>query len=406
MKSLKILSYGDNPYVSTGYGQVWLNLLKRWTKLRPNWEFYHLGWQSRDRPHKTELGFIQLPMGKLEYGYDTVTSNLLRYKPDFLITLCDVGWQSGFIKGVFEAKKAGWRGKWIMYTPIDTHSWAMTWSEIFDKPDINVAMAEWGKKMMELYQVPNVVMIPHGVDTKEFKPLNKEEIKTKLGLSGKFVVGFVGRNQRRKMLVNLIRGFSTFAQGKDDVILALHTDQEPAKAKQHNETPFVGWSLPYIQWKYKIADKLKLTKAGLDIDTRQRIQPENMNEIYNIMDVFCFATGGEGFGLPAIECQAAGVPLLMTACSTGFELCKKENLIPVLKDKYGRMVVDIGTNGVEFVYPDDIAIAKLLDKFYDDWKKSGKLLKKESEEARKFALKYDWDLIAPKWIELFEENAR
>jgi len=402
---LTILSYGDNPLVSTGYGQVWNNLLKRWTKQKPKWKFYHLGWQSRDRAHETKEGFIQLPMGKLEYGYDTVVTNIMKYNPDFFITLCDVGWQSGFIKSVYEAKRRGWKGKWIAYTPIDTHSWAMTWDEIFQSPDINVAMSQWGEAMMKKHNVPNVTMIPHGVDTKVFYPLSiREQLREKYKVNDKFVVGFVGRNQRRKMIANLIKGFSNFAKNKDDVLLLLHTDQEPAKAKQNVETAFVGWSLPYLQDKFKIEDKLKLSKTNLDIDTRQKIAPQNMNEIYNLMDIFCYATGGEGFGLPAIECQSAGVPLLMTSCTTAFELCRKHNLIPVLVDCYGRAVVDIGTNGVEFVYPDDIKIAELLEKYYNDWKGKKELLKKESEDARKFSLKYDWDIISKRWINLFENE--
>ena len=397
---------GDNPYVSTGYGQVWFNLLKRWKKERPDWEFYHVGWQGRDRAHMTNAGFTQLPMGQAQYGYDTVVDNLLDYNPDFIVTLCDVGWQSGYVKPIFEARKRGWKGKWIAYTPVDTHSFVMTWQEIFEMPDVNVAMSKWGEKMMVKNGIHNVVRIDHGVDTKVFYPLpDIENIKKKIGLSNKFVVGFVGRNQKRKMLDRLIVGFSHFAKNKEDVILMLHTDQEPPQARQLAESAsFVGWSIPYMQWKYKVKDKIKLTKGNLNIDVRQKINPENMNEIYNLMDVFCYPTGGEGFGLPAIECQSSGVPLLMAANTTGFELCKEKNLIKPLTDKYDRVCVDIGTNGVEFVYPDDLEIAKILDKYYKDWKEDKKLLLKEKKDAREKALNYSWDVIAPKWIELFEKE--
>ena len=344
-------------------------------------------------------------MEKEQYGYDTILPNLMNINPDILITLCDVGWQSGYIPPIFEARKRGWKGIWIAYTPVDTHVWAYTWDKIFDIPDVNVAMSEWGEAMMKKYRVPNVIRINHGVDTKTFYPLaNKEELKKRL-VKDKFVIGFVGRNQKRKMLDRLILGFSHFAKDKNDALLMLHTDQEPSQGRQLKETAgFVGWSIPYMEWKYKLKDKLKLTKTKLDIDERQKVQPENMNEIYNLMDIFCFPTGGEGYGLPAIECQSAGVPLLMTANTTGFELCKEYNLIPALKDKYDRTCVDIGTNGVEFVYPDDIKIAELLEKYYQDWKGKKELLKIESKKAREFALKTDWDIISLNWIKLFEER--
>jgi len=393
-KKLKIISYGDNPYVSTGYGQVWLNLLSRWCKLRPDWAFYHLGWQNRDRPHKTLEGYTMLPMGKKEYGFDTVFENLMKYKPDFLVTLCDVGWQSGFIEGVRQAKINGWKGKWVAYTPVDTDAWAMTWDEVFKEPDINVAMSKFGETKLKEHSVENIITIPHGADIETFKPIeDRNSLKQKYGLAGKFAVGFVGRNQVRKMLDRLMLAFKNFSKGKDDVVLVLHTDMEP---------PQQGWSIPYLQWKFQIADKLKLTKGNLDIDARQRIQPEGMNEIYNMMDVFCYATGGEGFGLPGLECQASGVPLLMTDCTTAYDLCQEENKIPVLKDKYGRECVNIGTNGVHFVYPDDVAMSELLDKKYKKWK-TGEL-QEEAKKARAFAETYGWDEIAKVWLDLFEKG--
>lgn len=392
---MRILSMGDNPKTSTGYGCVWDNLLSNWKKLKPDWEFLHIGWQNRDRPHETKEGYVMLPMGNLEYGYDVTYPNLMKYKPDIFITLCDVGWQSGYIEHVQKAKQDGWKGKWIAYTPIDSHYWAMTWDEILRQPDVNVAMAKFGEEMMKQQKVPNVRRIDHGVDLDTFKPINRNELREKYKVSDKFVVGFVGRNQQRKMLDRVLIGFTEFAKDKEDVILMLHTDAEPPMAG--------GWSLRYWQWKLKIEGKLRLTKPNLDIIGRQRIDTNNMNEIYNMMDVFCYGTGGEGFGLPGIECQASGVPLLMTDCSTALDLCRDENKIKVLKDSYGRDVVIWGTNGVGFKVPDDVHMVELLNKMYKEWKE-GKLIER-SKEAREFSEKYDWKIIAKQWVDLFDQEA-
>jgi len=109
---MKILSYGDNPKTSSGYGQIWDNLLSRWAKIKPDWEFIHVGWQNHDRPHKIE-GYTMLPLFKVEYGFDTVFPYLMKYQPDVLLTMADVGISAGFIDAVNEAKKKGWRGKWM-----------------------------------------------------------------------------------------------------------------------------------------------------------------------------------------------------------------------------------------------------------------------------------------------------
>jgi glycosyltransferase involved in cell wall biosynthesis len=371
--------------------------------MKPEWEFYHVGWQNIDRPHKIIEGYWMLPRKKDGHGFDTVLEYLMEYKPDILITLADVGWQGGFLEMVYEAKKRGWSGKWVAYTPIDTHSWEYVWwDKVFQAPDLNVAMAEWGEKAMKEHSVPNVTMIPLGVDIETFKPLeNKEILRFNNQIHDKFVLGFVGRNQTRKMLDRLLRGFALFSKDREDVLLLLHTDLLP---------PEVGWSLPCLLEKFEkeidpqLEKKTILTKDRLDSNKRQRIQPESMNEFYNMMDVFLYPTGGEGFGLPGIECQAAGTPLLMTAYTTGFELTnyRKERQIPVLKDTHGREVTNIGHNGIENAYPDDIEMANILGKLYNDWKE-GKL-DEEREKAREFSLKYSWDKISKLWINLFENE--
>jgi len=404
---MKILSYGDNPKVSSGYGQVWDNLLTRWCKEKPEWEFYHLGWQNRDRPHQRKEGYWMLPLLHKEYGFDTVAHNLLTINPDILITLADVGWQAGFIEGIEAARQKGWRGLWFAYTPVDTHTWEyLTWNEILEKPDIIIAMSEAGLDTFRKFGVSNLKYIPHGVDTKIYKPLaNRDELRKKYNIHDKFVVGFVGRNQKRKMIANLLKGFAQFSKGKNDVRLLLHSEVFPPQ----KDMP--GWNIPNLIKKFEAlfdpqySEKIVFTKQNLDAAIKQRIQPEQMNEIYNLMDIFCFATGGEGFGLPAIECQAAGVPLMMTNNTTGPELITDHGiLIPVLEDKYGRQVTEIGMNGIENTYPDDVAIANLLNEVYDDWKKGSEKLKQMAKKSREFSLHYDWDIIASKWIKLFEEN--
>jgi glycosyltransferase involved in cell wall biosynthesis len=183
----------------------------------------------------------------------------------------------------------------------------------------------------------------------------------------------------------------------------MHTDIESG----------AGWSVPCLIAKYekeldpeleKPKPKVITTKQGLDVVARQTISTESMNEIYNLMDVFCYAVGGEGFGLPGIECQSAGVPLAMTNYSSACEIvCEDDLLIDVLKDKYDRMVTEIGCNGIENAIPDDFSIAEVLEKMYSEWKSGN--VNERKERARKFALKYDWDIISNKWIKLFEDEA-
>jgi len=403
-----ILSYGDNPLASTGYGCVWENLLSRWAKAKPDWKFYHVGWQQIDREFKTAEGYYRLPTGRAEMGADTIVPNTLQLKPDFLVTLADVGKQLGYVKAVFEAKKMGWKGKWVAYVPLDTPNWALYWDEMFDAPDIIISMSEFGKAQMEKFGVKKVTPILHGVDTEVYRPLEERNIlRQKFEIDNKFVVGFVGRNQIRKMQPYWMKGFAKFAKGKDDVCLLLHTDADPPAGEGR------GWAMNAIIWKLEKeigedltkSKKIILTRSNLDIKERQKIGKNQMNEIYNLMDLFLFPTGGEGFGLPIVECQSAGVPIIMSDNTTGPELAGKTGeLIKMLKDNHNRTMSVIGTNGVTNAIPDDEHIAELLEKYYADWKNGKKLLKEMSKKGREFALTLSWDNISKKWIDLFEEE--
>jgi glycosyltransferase involved in cell wall biosynthesis len=95
---------------------------------------------------------------------------------------------------------------------------------------------------------------------------------------------------------------------------------------------------------------------------------------------------------------------MMTDYSAATEIVSdKELLIPVLKDIHGRNVTEIGCNGVENAIPDDVAVSELLEKVYKEFQE-GKL-KERGEKAREFAVKYDWEIIADKWIKFFEQEA-
>jgi len=403
-----VLSYGDNPLASTGYGCTWENLLSRWAKFKPDWKFYHVGWQSIDRVHKTKEGYYRLPTGREEMGIDTVQPYIDKYNPDFLITLIDVGKQLGFTQKIKDAKKRGWRGKWIAYVPIDTPDWSVYWDEMFDSPDVIIAMSKFGEAQMRRFNVKNkVVPILLGVDNDVYKPLdNRDELRKNFNLQDKFVAGFIGRNQIRKMQPYWMRGFALFAKGKPDVCLLLHTDVIPPAGDGR------GWAMNALIWQiernmgedFTNSRRIMLTRSNMDIKERQKIGKEGVNEIYNLMDIFLYPSGGEGFGMPAVECQAAGVPILMSDNTTGPELAQSGELIKMLKDNHGRVSSIIGTNGVSNAIPDDIHIAELLEKYYQDWKGEKKLLKQMSKNGIEFSKTLSWDIIAKQWLDLFERE--
>jgi len=385
----KIMILTDSPFLSTGYGSVMYNLLKRTSHL---YDYLFIG-NSAERIHERKLGkgyYKALPRFS-DFGYDVLGKYLEKYKPDILLTLYDIGYQSGFIDIINNAHQIGWRGRWIAYIPVDTETKEVfTWKDVSDGMDIIVAMSKFGQKLLKENYNVDAEYIPHGVDKNVFRVGNT---KSKSGIDeDTFVVGAVGKNQIRKMWNVLFKAFSKFQKGKKDVKLLLHTDTEPKSMES-------GWSLKYYANKYKF--NISTTTGKLTHVERQFIDNEKMADIYNSMDLYAFPTGGEGFGIPTLEALSCGIPVVTTDYTTGKELAGDAgfDLIPVLKDQYGRNILWEGLNGVEFAIADDKKLSELMEKYYKIWKKGE--YGPEKYKARKHAEKYDYDDIIKKWINLF-----
>ena len=403
MKKINVLWVTDDPWQKTGYGMVGRNVLTRLVK-EENLNIYSLGLQHGGAEIEWE-GIKVLPRMSNNEGFDVIGKYILDKKIDVVITLRDVGLQAGYVEGINHVRKMGWKGKWYGYLPIDSNTFVPEWLNIVKHMDGVIAMAESGGKVINettkrLGHEIKPVVIPHGVDMKVFKP-NREEVRKKLTDSGvpysdMFIIGAVGRNQGRKMWNALVRGFAKFAKDKDDVALLLHTDKTPSH-------PADGWMIDYIADKRGCLNKVYFTNPNLDMYSRFLIDDKKMCEIYNAFDVFALVTGGEGFGVPLIEAQACGLPIITTAYTTGFELVEGHGeLVPILKDKHGRDVMMEGQNGVEFAVADDIVLAETLEKLYKDKKLRDKYSKGSIEHAKK----YDWDEINKQWVKLINEQPK
>jgi glycosyltransferase involved in cell wall biosynthesis len=158
--------------------------------------------------------------------------------------------------------------------------------------------------------------VPHGIDTAVFAPRPQAEARARVGLpTGAFVVGAVAMNKgypSRKSLPQIVEAFAAFRQDHDDALLYLHT--ELAGAFQE------GVDLPPL-----------LQAFGLDPDVvrfpdQYRYQfdpftPEHMADVYSSFDVLLNPAMGEGFGLPVLEAQACGVPVVVTDFTAMSEVC-------------------------------------------------------------------------------------
>jgi glycosyltransferase involved in cell wall biosynthesis len=228
-----------------------------------------------------------------------------------------------------------------------------------------IAYSDFGRG--EVHKIlPGAVeaVIPHPVDTKMFKPLDKAkcfdiylgEAMQDYGFEGTFVVGGVYRNHRRKGTDLLLRGFKRFLQyerPEKRAILYLVTDQYDA----------YGFNLQgLVKDTYELSGRVVLapTKGG-----RSGPADNALSEIYNCFDVHCCPFRAEGFGLTVLESLASGIRTLCTkfASPASYAAGVADFVTPV---DYEPLVVTNCEWAV--VHPDDIA--KGLLKLYNEDTKS------------------------------------
>tara|TARA_R110000824_G_scaffold88360_1_gene217269 strand:- start:2641 stop:4521 length:1881 start_codon:yes stop_codon:yes gene_type:complete len=203
------------------------------------------------------------------------------------------------------------------------------------------------KEMHKLGQTH--VKTVHGIiDTSNFKKLSPEERKSlreKNNIKEKddcYVIGFVFRNQLRKSVPNLIEGFKIFRNKNPHIKnskLLLHTSflegwDIRSLANEHKvdwndiiTTHMCGKCGKYeVKTFQKPNDKCRFCLSPNTLNTTgvgMGITEAQLNEVYNLMDVYChpFTSGGQE--IPIQEAKLTELITLVTNYSCGEEMCDK-----------------------------------------------------------------------------------
>lgn len=139
------------------------------------------------------------------------------------------------------------------------------------------------------YSGKNAVVIPNGVNTKEFFPRNKDEARTSLGLpDNSTYVGYVGNLLEVKGADRLPEIFSHIKKKVPGVEFIVIGD---------------GILRP------QIAHDLSMYSIG-DSALKGMIEPADIPTWMNALDVLIMPSREEGFGIVALEAQACGVPVV------------------------------------------------------------------------------------------------
>lgn len=166
----------------------------------------------------------------------------------------------------------------------------------FSRAHALVAVDERTKEYY-LQRYPNykskIHVIPTGVDTNIFKPLDKERVRKKFGFSkNDKIVLYVGRIEPPKKVDEIIRAFHILATKNNDCKLVIVGDgvlMDESKA---------------------IVKELELEDSICFFGIRKR---NELPEIYSMADISVLYSGNEGSPLSVKESLACGIPVVANA---------------------------------------------------------------------------------------------
>jgi glycosyltransferase involved in cell wall biosynthesis len=301
-------------------------------------------------------------------GNDLLGSRVARF--DILFTLCDL-----FGLMVCAPQLAG--RKIVHWMPVDCEPMGeRDIATLRTTGGIPLCMSKFGTEQIRREGF-DPIYVPHGVDTEIFKPDPEtgRAYREGLGISPEtFVVGMVCVNKpdSRKGIDQQMQAFSIFHKKHPDSLLLMHTGQKG------------GWDLDKISLNLGIHNAVKYTDQYALVS--QMTSPESMAVMFNAMDILSICSEGEGFGLPALDAQACGIPVVATDFSATRELCNSGWLV-------GGQKHWVGGHESWWMTPSVNEIANRYEEAYAN--RDNQLIK---DNARLFALDYDVNTVMEKYF--------
>lgn len=306
---MRILIHSNAPWVGSGYGQQTALLAPRLRELGHTVAISTITGLQGTATKWRDMDVY--PSGQIAFSPDTLVEHAAAFRADVILTCMD-------FRMLLPAAQTLRGFPILAWMPVDTTPLSKEDAAILHATGATpIAMSRFGEHQLKGAGFAPLYA-PHMVDRSVFKPLPdraaRDQLREDAGIAADdFVIGICAANsdQLRKGFPEQFEAFRRFASHGEPgsrARLLVHS------VMNTHHGIHLG----------QLADDLDIADRVIFSDTYAQVagfmQPDDMARWFQCCDVLSQCSYGEGFGIPLIEAQACGIPVVANSGSAMTEL--------------------------------------------------------------------------------------